>query len=229
MATENVRLVSMHCYNASEDMLLNFDIPKERSGGRYNVKCMISAFNPSSSEAFMYAEFDRVKKNRVDWALQKFGATQIQIDSYSLADYVSGAANALKFVQKKAGESGFRLIERGCPSVHASATNATSSAESFPLEGVKVLEQAADEADDRAHKLEEDNASLGVEIDELKNRVAKIQEECDAKVGRLTAEKADLVVQKDAELQIKVWCFHFVGLPCLTYVSLETECQDSAA
>lgn len=175
MATENVRLVSMHCYNASEDMLLNFDIPKERSGGRYNVKCMISAFNPSSSEAFMYAEFDRVKKNRVDWALQKFGATQIQIDSYSLADYVNGAANALKFVQKKAGESGFRLIERGCPSVHASATNATSSAESFRLEGVKVLEQAVDEADDRAQKLEEELAvkesALSASNDEKKAMV----------------------------------------------------------
>lgn len=176
MATENVRLVSMHCYNASEDMLLNFDIPKERSGGRYNVKCMISAFNPSSSEAFMYAEFDRVKKNRVDWALQKFGATQIQIDSYSLADYVNGAANALKFVQKKAGESGFRLIERGCPSVHASATNAASSAESFRLEGVKVLEQAVDEADDRAQKLEEELAvkesALSASNDEKKAMVS---------------------------------------------------------
>jgi len=214
MASENVRLVSIHCYNASEDMLLNFTIPRERTGGIYNVKCMISAFNPLSSEAFVYAEFDRVKKIQLDRALQRFGATQIQIDSYSLGDYVSGTANALRFVQKKASESGFHLIERGCPSPYASAMNATPSAvsESFPMERVKVLEQAVDEADDRAQKLEEENICLGSEVEALQDKIRKIQEESEAKIARLTAENAGLVVEKEAkaaELQAKVWCLQF--------------------
>ena len=177
MATERVSLASIHCYNASEDMLLNLTIPKERCGGSYEVECMISAFNPTSKEAHIYAEFERVKSTLLGRALEMHGATGIRIESFSLQDYLIGSGHALRFVQTKATDSGFCLIEKGRPSAAptpATSINSIISAgpDPMPLEAVKALEKSVDRAEERAQMLEEE---LKSKEDEKQAMVRKFQ------------------------------------------------------
>jgi len=163
---QDVRLVSIRCYGASEQMLLNFKIPKEKSRGSYEVKCMISAFNPTSTEAHIYAEFERVKSNLLERALERHGATGIGIESFTLQDYLTGSGNALRFVLTKATETGFQLIENGRPSIApAPATDPTPLQDTFPLEVFKALEQTVDKIEERAQKLEDE---LNSKDDELR-------------------------------------------------------------
>jgi len=168
MSTENVRRASIECYNASENMLINFTIPRERSGGKYTVKCMVSAFDQASGHAFIYAEFERVKTHLLMRALERHGATGIRVDSFTLQDYLTGAGDALRFVLDKAIVPGFRLIEIGSPSIAPAPTaDPASSFElgSYSLEVVKALEQAVDAGEERAQKLEEE---LSLKDDELR-------------------------------------------------------------
>ena len=177
MATEKVRLASVHCYNASADMLLNLTIPKERCGGSYEVKCMISAFNPTSKEAHIYAEFERVRSNLLERALERHGATGIRIESFSLQDYLNGSGHALRFVQTKSADPGFYLIEKGSPYVSpapATSINSILSAgpDPMPLEAVKSLEQSVDRAEERAQMLED---QLKLKEDEKQAMVRSFQ------------------------------------------------------
>ena len=154
-----VRLVSIRCYGASEQLLRQLKIPKEKSSGSYEVKCMISAFNPTSKEAHIYAEFERVKSNLLERALERHGATGIGIDSFTLQDYLTGSGNALRFVLTKSAEPGFQLIERGHPSVVPAPVpdpSRSAALDSFSLDAVKALEQAINQVEERAQKLEED-------------------------------------------------------------------------
>jgi len=159
----DVRLVSIRCYGASENMLRHFRIPKEKSNGSYEVKCMISAFNETSKEAHIYAEFERVKFNLLERALERHGATGIGIESFTLQDYLTGSGNALRFVLTKADQPGFRLIERGRPSV-SPAPARSAELDSFSVEIVKALEQTVNQVEERAQKLEEEIDSKDNEL-----------------------------------------------------------------
>ena len=83
------RLCTVHCFGASESMLSGLTIEKERlKNGVYAVKCMISALNTTTTEAFIYAEFERVGESLVKKTLEKLGAKQVQVNSYSLGDFL---------------------------------------------------------------------------------------------------------------------------------------------
>ena len=117
MANTNIRLCVVQCFNASEKMLTEFKIPKERLGCLYyKVKCMISAFNEISGECMIYLEFERTRQNIVLRALQACGATQITLISFSCWDYATGGSSGLKAVLDKANEAGFRLVRQSMPS-----------------------------------------------------------------------------------------------------------------
>jgi len=116
---DSMRLCTIHCFGASHTMLSELKIEKERKKtGLYAVKCMVCAFNAITSEAYIYAEFERVGEKLVKKALEKFGATQIQINSYSISDYMTGAASGLQFVRAQAEKDGFTLIQRGASAFH---------------------------------------------------------------------------------------------------------------
>ena len=72
-----------------------------------------------------------------------------------------------------------------------------------------------------------------LEIQELKQAAALSNQESEAKIARLAAENAGLVVEKEAkaaELQAKVWCLQFLLLFVLLVVLIFLpECQDSGA
>lgn len=100
-------------------MLSGLVIKRERSDGFYKVKFMASAFNATTREAFIYAEFDRVREPVLTRAIENYGAKQIQLVSYTLSDYITGAANGLKFVKEQAVKDGFTLIERGASTLRS--------------------------------------------------------------------------------------------------------------
>ena len=121
---------------------------------------MISAFNPTSKEAHIYAEFERVKSNLLERALGRHGALGIKIESFSFRDYLIGSGNALSYVRTKATDPGFYLIEKGSPSAApapATSINSIISAgpDPMPLEAVKALEKSVNNAEERAQMLEE--------------------------------------------------------------------------
>ncbi len=137
-------------------MLHNFKIPKERLGGTYEIKCMISAVNPTTGEAHIYGEFERVKQTVLERALARHGATSIGIDPLTLQDHRT-SGSALKFVETKASEPGFQRIGKGTPSViPVSIGEAFSGADPFPVDTIKSLEQQLDRVEERAQNLEEE-------------------------------------------------------------------------
>jgi len=125
-----MRLCTVHCFGASESMLSGLTIEKERlKNGVYAVKCMISALNTTTTEAFIYAEFERVGESLVKKTLEKLGAKQVQVNSYSLGDYMLGAAKGLQFVREQAKKDGFTLIQRGASTLHANVSGSLNSSE----------------------------------------------------------------------------------------------------
>ena len=145
--------------HATEDMLLNLSIPKERLSGEYAVHCMISAFNEESKEALIYAEFDPVRPRILERAMERYGADQIVITSFSLQDYAEDAANGLRHVEGKSTAPGFRRVQRGAPSAYVRRTARLD--DTTRMEIVKGLDRSLEEADEKGQTLE----------DELQNKV----------------------------------------------------------
>ena len=144
-----IRVCAIHCAQATEATLSSLVIPKERSDGAYDVKCMISVLHLETREAHIYAEFERVKEPLLRRALEESGASDITITSFSLSDYVSGAGVALKAVRDKAGGPAFQLFERGVPSQYVQPSNIAQPIVDgwMPVDYVKELEAITNEAD----------------------------------------------------------------------------------
>jgi hypothetical protein len=148
-----VRVCHIQCFNANEEMLTNFTALKERSGGAYSVKCMISAFNEESKEAWIYAQFDRIKETVLKKALDGYGARQVDIISFSPLDYATAASKSLHSVMSKGSNPGFKLIRCGTPSQYIQ-NNSSSSPDTIPSDIAKLLDQDRKEAEELVSQLE---------------------------------------------------------------------------
>ena len=110
------RLFYIHCFNAKAACLTNLVVPKERNDDTYAIRCMMSAFDENQTEALVFVEMEPIRDTLLRKALERLGATQVTIDSFSYHDYASAASTCLGSIEKKAESSGFRLIQRGQPS-----------------------------------------------------------------------------------------------------------------
>ena len=149
-----IRVCHIQCFNASEEMLTNFTVLKERSGGSYSVKCMISAFNEESKEAWIYAQFERIKETVLRKALEAYGVRQVDITSFSPLDYATSASNSLHCVMSKGDSPGFKLIRVGTHPQYIQNTTGSSSG-NIPTEIAKILDQDRKEAEELVSQLEE--------------------------------------------------------------------------
>jgi hypothetical protein len=149
-----VRVCHIQCFNANEEALTNFTVLKERSGGAYSVKCMISAFNEGSKEAWIYAQFERIKETVLRKALEGYGFSQVDITLFSPLDYATSASNSLQCVLSKGNSPGFKIIRCGAPSQYT-GDNSSSNADTVPTEIAKMLDQDRKEAEDLVSQLEE--------------------------------------------------------------------------
>ena len=112
---------------------------------------MISAFNLQSKQAFIYAEFGRVKQNLLERALEAAGATSVRVDTFSPQDFISGARKALDSVREKGHQHGYLLIERGEPALSVQTANVSQQSDDIgiPVDYVKELEVSVGEAEDK--------------------------------------------------------------------------------
>ena len=114
---------------------------------------MISAFNERSREAWIFAQFERLKENVLEKAFEGCGATQIKITSFSTLDYAKAASAGLNTVIEKSRCPGFKLISRGTPSQYIQDAR-PSSDDNVPSEVAKMLDTDMKEAEEQASKLE---------------------------------------------------------------------------
>ena len=141
-----IRVCAIHCFLATDETLSTFTIPKERSTGAYEVKCMIGALNLETKEAYMYAEFERVNETLLRQALEASGANDITITAL---DFFSRAGVALKDVREMAQGPAFQLFERGTPSQYVQSSNSLQPIVDgrVSVDYVKKLEEVTNEAD----------------------------------------------------------------------------------
>ena len=120
-------------------------------------------------EAWVYVEFsDPVRQNLVERALERLGATQFRVDSFSYDDYAEAATKGLKTVEDKARCPGFKLIERGSPSPYVRRSVGTES--TVPMAVTKDMQRSLEESDEKVLALEE----------EVNSRVSGLFEFCTA-------------------------------------------------
>lgn len=148
-SSSQIRLCVIQCFNATVKMLTDFQIPKERTNGIYQVRCMISAFNTTSKESWIYAEFERMKQTVMIRALERYGATQITLVSFSSWDYATGSSNGLQSVLSKAKEPGFQLIQQSMPSRYVSVKMDSCADHEFDVvKKRRIMDSCPDLSDD---------------------------------------------------------------------------------
>ena len=104
----------IHCYNASEKILMNMKLRKDSIDHcEYQIRCMISAFQPTDKEAYIYAEFDQIREDLLKKNLELVGMTQIHLVSFSRSNTSLNAKQALGHVLSKSKKPGFKKLERG--------------------------------------------------------------------------------------------------------------------
>ena len=79
----------------------------------YQIRCMISAFQPTDKEAYIYAEFDQIREDLLKKNLELVGMTQIHLVSFSRSNTSLNAKQALGHVLSKSKKPGFKKLERG--------------------------------------------------------------------------------------------------------------------
>lgn len=141
-----VRLCHIQCFNATAEMVSDLSIPRERSGGVYEIKCIISAFNPESTEARIFCQVERIKQGVLERAIEAYGARGVMITSFSPVDYATSAAVALQSVLAKCSTPGFQSFRRGVlPSyIQHASTQVTNG---IPSEAFKDLGMELEEAE----------------------------------------------------------------------------------
>ena len=101
-------------YNAQEDMLFNFKLPKGKGSGDMSLQYSAFAFNESMTVAEGILEFqETVLSSRLQDQFESLGATCITIATFQNNDGNHSAASALNRVIKLASSPGFRLIKTG--------------------------------------------------------------------------------------------------------------------
>ena len=98
-------------YNATEDFLEGFSMPKLRAGGQVAVLFTAFAFNEETGAAEGYMEFhDQIWSNNLIDRFEELGATSVDIMTFQHNDGNQSAASAYNRVRKVAANSGFILI-----------------------------------------------------------------------------------------------------------------------
>ena len=122
-------------------------IPKA-TGGEYTASCIVSAYNSTSGEAFLYVEFkEKVRQIQLENYMQTMDATEVRFDTFSaktknqVSTYDDECAKTLFTFHKKSKEPGWTLVERGTPSVETKAPAEPSAAEFLAQEREDLLVQ----------------------------------------------------------------------------------------
>ena len=101
-------------YNAQEDMLYNFKLPKGKGSGDMSLQYKAFAFNESMTVAEGILEFqETVLSSRLEDQFESLGASCITIATFQHNDNNHSAASALNRVTKLASSPGFKLITTG--------------------------------------------------------------------------------------------------------------------
>ena len=101
-------------YNAQEDMLYNFKLPKGKGSGDMSLQYSAFAFNESMTVAEGILEFqETVLSSRLEDQFESLGASCITIATFQHNDNNHSAASALNRVTKLASSPGFKLITTG--------------------------------------------------------------------------------------------------------------------
>jgi len=112
-----LRRCFFHCFRASKTLLENHVIARE-NGPNYKIKCMISAFNTITKEAYVYMEVEKIKQTVLQTSIEGIGATEVHIDTFSRDEqgkqsmFNAESAAALFSVHSYARKHGWILVER---------------------------------------------------------------------------------------------------------------------
>ena len=175
-----IRRCFIQCYNATLPMLTELDIPKERAGGSYDIKCMISAFNESSKEAWIYAEFEKVYQCFVMKALEEAGASNITIELFSPIAYARASSMGLVKVTTKASDHGFQLITRGAPSAYVGGAS-SSAEEIIPIEAIHMLEDDFQDSQKRLMEFEKETKDMTKALEVNDEKIVDLQSKLELK------------------------------------------------
>ena len=123
-------------------------IPKT-TGGEYKASCIVSAYNTTSGEAFLYVEFkEKIRQNQLEnYMCATMNATEVSFDTFSaktknqVSTYDDECAKTLYTFQKKSEEPGWTLVVVGIPSVEPKAPAEPSAAEFLAQEREDLLVQ----------------------------------------------------------------------------------------
>lgn len=101
-------------FNADQNLVTNFSIPKPRGPGDFSIQFLCFAWNPETfvSEAFIELN-EQVHTTVIHDRLKELGASSINIMTFQHNDNNHSAASALNRVISTAKSEGFREVVRG--------------------------------------------------------------------------------------------------------------------
>ncbi len=104
----------VYMFNADQNLVENFSLPKPRGTGDYPIRFHCFAWNPETLVAEMFIEFDQQVYTTVIYArLKELGALSVDVITFKKNDSDHSAASALNRVLTAAKVDGFKKVESG--------------------------------------------------------------------------------------------------------------------
>ena len=203
-------------YNAQEDMLYNFKLPKGKGSGDMSLQYKAFAFNESMTVAEGILEFqETVLSSRLEDQFESLGASCITIATFQHNDNNHSAASALNRVTKLASSPGFKLITTGL-------CNAKLLAKANELAEKDQPKMNAAEFDEKTKAVLEHTKSVAESISEKMVTKDELQH-FGAQIGESSQKSSEELKSKVAEIKQSMACANDVIIANLSRTIFEHE------
>ena len=126
------------------------------------VFSITAAFNNTTKEARIYAEFERIEQRVLENHLAGLGAASIVIDAFSSSEWETESAAAYESVIQCGGSPGFSLLRHGSEARAAVHSLSSIGSGGQGSGGVSGYGQSADSGqDDRTKRKRQDSPTIG--------------------------------------------------------------------
>ena len=177
------------------------------NGGEYKASCIVSAYNATRGEAFMYVEFkEKIRQNQLEnYMCATMNATEVRFDTFSAdqpghkSTYDDECAKTLYTLQKKSEQPGWTLVVVGIPSVEPKAPAEPSAAEFLAQEREDLLVQEQVMRDD-PEAFQHDGGYAGPILGKQK-MADRVESPTYMGAGERKRQRGSLVDELDAKLQ----------------------------
>lgn len=110
----NVKRCYVSMYNAEQNLVENFSIPKSRGAGDFSIQFALFAWNPETLVAEGFLDFnDQIWTTTIHNRLAELGARSIDIMTFQNNDNNHSAASAMNRVRSVAHSEGFKSVSQG--------------------------------------------------------------------------------------------------------------------